>query len=238
MHFDILKIRELCNLTQHEFAQKLGVTRELINKVERGRLKGSEKLHLRIQQFLSAQGESISHEMFSTKNSQKEGSDQPYFLQRREQKKKPVMITAPLVNIKAQAGYVKNFEQIDGYIDTLEKYSLPPGVNGQGAVWSYFEVDGDSMEPTFTAGDVILASVLPQEDWKDIKNFSVYIVLTTEQLLVKRLYQKNEREWILLSDNEKEPQKVLALADVKQVWTFRRHIRSKVPPPREFKITA
>lgn len=239
MQYDILKIRELCGLTQQEFADKLGVTRELINKVERGRLNSSRKLHLRIENFLSGQESEVSNEIFSTKNSQKESTEEPYYLQRREQKKKPLMITAPLVHIKAQAGYVKNFEQIDGYIDTLEKYSLPPGVSGAGAVWSYFEVDGDSMEPTFSAGDILLASVLPHEDWKDIKNFSVYIILTAEQLMVKRLYQKNREEWILLSDNEKDyPQKPLALTEVKQVWTFRRHIRSKVPPPHEFKITA
>lgn len=239
MQYDTLKIRELCRLTQQEFAAKLGVTRELINKVERGRLHGSKKLSLRIQQFLSAQPEDISHEFLHTKNSQNTSIEQPYYLQRREQKKKPLMITAPLVHIKAQAGYVKNFEQIDGYIDTLEKYSLPPGVNGAGAVWSYFEVDGDSMEPTFSTGDILLASVLPQEDWKDIKNFSIYIILTADQLMVKRLYQKTEQEWILLSDNEKDyPQKPLLLSEVKQVWTFRRHIRAKVPPPHEFKITA
>jgi phage repressor protein C with HTH and peptisase S24 domain len=106
-------------------------------------------------------------------------------------------------------------------------------------VWSYFEVDGDSMEPTLTSGDIVLASMLPVEDWDDIKDFFVYVILTTENLLVKRIYRKSASEWILLSDNEEAaPQAVINVGEVKQVWTFRRQIRSKVPPPIEFKIVA
>ncbi|MDB5250980.1 MAG: hypothetical protein JWP27_149, partial [Flaviaesturariibacter sp.] len=112
-------------------------------------------------------------------------------------------------------------------------------VNPTGAVWSYFEVDGESMEPTLYAGDIILASMLPHEDWTDVKNFCVYIILTDEQLLVKRIYQKSPSEWVLISDNEEAcPQVAMPVSKIKQVWTFRRHIRSRVPQPREFRITA
>jgi phage repressor protein C with HTH and peptisase S24 domain len=95
------------------------------------------------------------------------------------------------------------------------------------------------MEPTLYAGDIILASMLPHEDWNDIKNFCVYIILTSDQLLVKRVYKKNEKQWVLLSDNEEVAPQVLVHVDaIKQVWTFRRHIRSRVPQPKEFRITA
>jgi phage repressor protein C with HTH and peptisase S24 domain len=137
---------------------------------------------------------------------------------------------------KAQAGYVKSYEQVD-YLNSLEKYSLPPGVNPTGAVWSYFEVDGDSMEPTLYAGDMVLASMLPQEDWNDIKNFCVYVILADDKLMVKRIYKKSAAEWVLISDNEEGyPQVLLPVSSVKQVWVFRRHIRSRVAPPREFRI--
>jgi hypothetical protein len=44
---------------------------------------------------------------------------------------------------------------------------------------------------------------------------------------------------VLISDNtEENPQVSIDLSKVKQVWTLRRHIRSKLPPPREIKITA
>ena len=241
--YNIKNIRQLYNLTQEEFALALGITRELVNKMEKGKCGMSKATKLLINNFLEERkSENTSHEVvsdvqiFGTAHSRH--TSMPYYLERREQKKETKALAVPLVGIKAQAGYVKGYEQVD-YMDTLEKYSLPPGVNPTGAVWSYFEVDGESMEPTLFAGDVILASMLPHEDWHDIKNYCIYILLTAEQLLVKRVYRLNDKEWVLISDNEDvAPQVRVKTADIKQVWTFRRHIRSRVPMPQEFKITA
>lgn len=241
--YNIKNIRQLYNLTQEEFATALGITRELVNKMEKGKCAISRATKMLINSFLEERkSENYSHEVvsdvqiFGAPSTKKHHL--PYYLERREQKKETKPLEVPLVGIKAQAGYVKGFEQVD-YMDTLEKYSLPPGVNPTGAVWSYFEVDGESMEPTLFAGDIILASMLPHEDWHDIKNFSVYILLTAEQLLVKRVYRINDKEWVLISDNEEvAPQVRISVDAIKQVWTFRRHIRSRMPQPKEFKITA
>ncbi|MFL5739625.1 MAG: S24 family peptidase [Flavisolibacter sp.] len=239
---NIKEIRQLYNLTQQEFAATLGMTREMVNKMEKGRTGVSKATSALVRQFLqerqSENNSQISNEVQFFGIPRGRNSDRPYHLQRREQKNEPSSMLVPLVGIKAQAGYVKGHEQVD-YIDSLEKYSLPPGVNPTGAVWSYFEVDGESMEPSFYSGDVILASMLPYEDWNEIRNFYVYVILTDQQLLVKRVYRKNEKEWVLISDNEEtNPQVLLDVSTVKQVWTFRRHIRSRVPVPRQFKITA
>ena len=238
--YNIKEIRQLYNLTQQDFAEALGITRELVNKMEKGKIGVSKATSALIRQFTQERRSEInSHyedvELLGVPSHR--NSSLPYHLQRREQKNVPASFQVPLVGIKAQAGYIKGYEQVD-YMDSLEKYSLPPGVNPTGAVWSYFEVDGESMEPTFFAGDVILASMLPHEDWQDVKNFAVYVILTHDQLVVKRVYKKNENEWVLLSDNEAAaPQKAIPVSSIKQVWTFRRHIRARVPQP-QFKITA
>jgi phage repressor protein C with HTH and peptisase S24 domain/DNA-binding XRE family transcriptional regulator len=238
---NIKEIRQLYNLTQQEFAAALGITRELVNKMEKGRSGVSKATSALLREFMQERkSENNSHisdevEFFGIPRSK---TSVPYHLQRRAQKNEASPFLVPLVGIKAQAGYIKGYEQVD-YLDTLDKYSLPPGVNPTGAVWSYFEVDGESMEPSLFSGDIILASMLPYEDWNEVKNFSVYIILTHDRLLVKRVYRKNEKEWILISDNEESnPQVALNLSDVKQVWTFRRQIRSRVPQPKEFMIQA
>jgi phage repressor protein C with HTH and peptisase S24 domain len=95
------------------------------------------------------------------------------------------------------------------------------------------------MEPTLSASDLVLATMVPMEDWRDLKDFYVYIIHTSDLLLIKRIYKKSETEWVMISDNEDlYPQVLLKVEDVKQLWLFRRHIRSKVPQPKEFKITA
>lgn len=241
MAYNIRAIRELYNLTQGELAAALDLTREVVNKMEKGRMKQSKATQLKLRMFLEGQKSEENSQGVEILGMAAAGPAKlplPYMEQRREQKKEKAPLMVPLVGIKAQAGYVKGFEQTD-YMDNLEKYSLPPGVNPAGALWSYFEVDGDSMEPTLYAGDILLASMLPHEDWPEIKNFCVYVILTDQQLMVKRVYQKDTDTWVLISDNDElYPQVLLPVSSILQVWTFRRHIRSQVPQPKEVRITA
>jgi len=241
--YNLLEIRELYDLSQTDLAQRLAITREVVNKMEKGKMKVSKRTAARLQKFLQEHpltiGSGDVNILGKSSHDQKIKQNPLSFRQQRLQEKNattPYLV--PLVGIKAQAGYVKGFEQVD-YMDTLEQYSLPPGVNPIGAVWRYFEVDGESMEPTFNSGDVVLATMVPHEDWNDIKNFCVYVIHTNDQLLIKRLYKKSSMEWVLISDNEEAaPQVLLPVENVKQLWQFRRQIRSKVPQPKEVKITA
>ena len=238
----LIEIRRYLGLSQAEFARRIGYSREVVSKVENGKMEASKWF---IDAVLKLQNEhrlaGISHEvqiLGKISHEHPAKGSKPYFEQRREQKNQSFQLFVPLVGIKAQAGYVKGYEQTD-FLETLDRYSLPPGVNPAGAVWRYFEVDGDSMEPTLSATDFILATMVPAEDWHEIKDFCIYIIHTTEQLLVKRVYKKSDEEWILISDNEElYPQVALRVEDIKQVWLFRRHIRSKAPQPKVFKITA
>lgn len=241
--FNILEIRELYGLTQSDFARRLSITREVVNKMEKGRMKVSKRTAKRLQNFLqeyplSTDSGDVNILGKSSQTITKGKSQLSFQQQLLREKNTSLPFLVPLVGIKAQAGYVKGFEQVD-YMETLEHYSLPPGVNPIGAVWRYFEVDGESMEPTFYSGDVVLATMVPHVDWQDIKDFNVYVILTHDQLLIKRLYKKSATEWVLISDNEDvAPQVLLSIENVKQLWLFRRQIRSKVPQPREVKITA
>lgn len=123
------------------------------------------------------------------------------------------------------------------FLETLEKYALPPGIDYRGAAWRYFEIEGESMEPTFMSGDIILASMVPQLDWNEIRNFYIYVILTETDLLIKRLFRKSVKNWVMISDNERShPQVLLQVEKIKELWVFRRHIDSKAPPPKKFEI--
>jgi phage repressor protein C with HTH and peptisase S24 domain len=233
----IREIRSAFNLTQEELALALGLTRELVNKMESGKRPVSKATRALLQQFVQERtGEHFSHEVFlEGKAYSGRAAQQPYFQQRQEQKMETADPFVPLVGIKAQAGYVKGYEQVD-FMNTLEKYSLPPGVKAGGAEWSYFEIDGDSMEPTLSAGDIVLASVVHAEDWQDLRNFCVYVLLTADSLMVKRVFRKSPEEWVLISDNDDYPQKILNVSSLKEIWTVRRHIYARIPS-RHFEIT-
>jgi phage repressor protein C with HTH and peptisase S24 domain len=223
--------------TQAELADLLNVTQRSIGNYisEENSTKPYPKTQRKLNEVFSAiivegktieeyQGiESPEREVATLSNRlKKKNSTQPYLV--------------PFFPVKAQAGYVKAYDQ-EVYMDTLEKYALPPGVNPHGAVWRYWEVEGDSMEPAFKSGDVILTSQVPQMDWENLRNYYLYVIVTAERVLLKRIYCKNLLEWVLISDNEENyPQQLLPSESVKEVWVFRRSIRADAKPPKVFEI--
>lgn len=240
---NLLEIRDLAGLSQSDFARKLGISREVVNKMEKGHLQVSKRTSGKLQKFLEErQNLTFSGDVNilgkSSQGGEKSYSRKSFLSQRFDSKTTGHSYQVPLVGVKAQAGYVKGFEQVD-YMDTLEQYSLPPGVNPIGAVWRYFEIDGDSMEPTLSPGDVVLATLVPVEDWNATRDFCVYVIHTADRLLVKRLFNKSNEEWVLVSDNEEvAPQHLLKKEDAKELWFLRRHIRAKVPSVEPVRITA
>lgn len=167
-------------------------------------------------------------------------SDAKDFLKSRRNKKNndngPFMV--PLVPVKAQAGYSRSFSDMQ-FISKLEVFPIVPGIDPRGADWRYFEVEGDSMEETFKEGQYVLASQVIQEDWRNIENFYVYVIVTQEKVMIKRLAKvKGKDYWAAISDNEKvQPQFRLPVNDVKELWKYRRHIDWDASPKRKFEIT-
>ena len=142
----------------------------------------------------------------------------------------------PLVPVKAQAGYSKAYSSID-FIGQLEVYPIVPGIDHRGAIWRYFQVDGDSMVNTFTDGDYVLASQVPREDWDDLKDWLVYVIVTADKVLIKRVTRYKDRNlWVLTSDNERYKQFTIPVAEVLELWKYRRHISWNAAPPKKFEI--
>lgn len=166
----------------------------------------------------------------------KSTDDSDYISKRRLMKIANTDFRVPLVSVKARAGYARSYDSID-LVESLDKYAIPPGVSYAGAIWRYFEVDGDSMEPALSAGDLVLCSQVPQEDWDNLKNFYVYVIVTAETVVIKRVFVKDSGDWVLISDNEHHtPQKLFDKKELKELWVFRRLIKKTISPKKEFKI--
>lgn len=160
-----------------------------------------------------------------------------YLKARRDQKNHSGPFMVPLVPVASQAGYAKKY--LDPiFIDQLELYPILPGIDPHGAQWRYFEVKGDSMEDTFKSGQYVLASQVIKEDWRNIENFYVYVIITGDQVMIKRLAKvKGKDYWAAISDNESAyHQFKLPVIEVKELWKYRRHIDWDASPRKKFEI--
>ncbi len=104
-----------------------------------------------------------------------------------------------LVSDKVKAGYAIG-HQDPSYLDDLPKFSIP-SISGSNLI--AFEIDGDSMMPTITQGDLVVCEPLERDS--PIYDNHVYVVVT-DVLVAKRVQQirsgSEVKELRLISDNK------------------------------------
>jgi phage repressor protein C with HTH and peptisase S24 domain len=227
---NIKELRERHGLTQEQLAEKTGIPRDRIAKWEQG--KGSPKTedHKTLETFFGKNKREVVPHGTNSKNredfdelvlNESENASKNYIQERRAKKGVSVPYMVPLVPVKAQAGYAQAYPDTDLFTGSLEKYPILPGIDHRGAEWRYFEVEGDSMEPTLFERDYILVSMVPPDDWRDIKQNKPYVVLIRDEVYVKFIYTVDRETWILLSANKRIRQKKVLVSDVKELWVFR-----------------
>ena len=126
----------------------------------------------------------------------------------------------PLVPVKAQAGYLRGYDD-PKFIRKLPMYNLPGMRNG---TFRMFQVEGLSMYPTLQSGSYVVGQFV--EDWQHISNNRIYVVVSTEGVIVKRVLNKIEKYGSLYckSDNRVFPHINVRLNDVKEIWECKMHL--------------
>lgn len=133
----------------------------------------------------------------------------------------------------AQAGYGGQLHD-PGFIQDLPSYSLPDAHFQRGTFRS-FDVSGDSMEPTIFEGERVICSFVEQDAWRyNIKEGHVYVVITQEDIVVKRVQNRilSDGEIVLLSDNDYYPPRPIPIEEVKEMWFVKMKLSPFMSSPK------
>lgn len=127
--------------------------------------------------------------------------------------------TIAYVPYKAFAGYSHQFQE-DAFIGKLQYFSLPDSRFNDGT-FRCFEINGDSMLPTFLSGDKVVCSLVYNVYYEQlIKSNHHYVVVTNEDVLLKRVVNdiKENKSIQLVSDNHTYPTLNCPIEQIKEVW--------------------
>ncbi|SDY29491.1 LexA family transcriptional regulator [Hymenobacter psychrophilus] len=137
-----------------------------------------------------------------------------------------------LVPTPAEAGYMLAREKPALLKEMgLELLGLP---QFSGKSHRAFMVEGSSMEPTLWTSDVVISRCV--DDWRMVKPRHVYVVVTDESLMVKRIPRPigdQDEEVELLSDNSFFSPHIIPRESIGEIWEVRGVLTTRVPANRE-----
>jgi len=138
------------------------------------------------------------------------------------------------VDKPAQAGYPNELAD-PTFVKELPTFNLPNYKYNDGTSRS-FSVKGDSMEPTLLEGDLVVCSYLEPGLWQsDLKNNELYVVVTKDDVVVKRIINNlvADQSLTLHSDNPVFRSYKIHLRDLREIWRVRVKISHYLPSPSD-----
>lgn len=149
---------------------------------------------------------------------------------------RPVVVTVDeagddnivMVDTKAAAGYPTRFLEPE-YYKELPAFKLP-GTDYRNGTFRCFQVEGDSMTDTLQNGDSVIGRFCDNH-FRDVRQGFIHVVVTTDQVLVKRVISRAEEDHklVLLSDNEIYPAIEVDIDDVKEIWYVKSKLSTYMP---------
>ncbi|HUR31120.1 MAG TPA: S24 family peptidase [Saprospiraceae bacterium] len=139
----------------------------------------------------------------------------------------------------AQAGYGKSLCD-PVYIQKLPSFQLPDPQFKSGTYRS-FEIAGTSMEPTFKSGDLAIAAYIEAKYWEQaVKSNQIFIIVTAEEVLIKRILNKIKSDRIIecISDNEEFDSYTIPVTDILEIWKVRMKLTAHFAPPDSLNSTS
>jgi transcriptional regulator with XRE-family HTH domain/signal peptidase I len=140
-----------------------------------------------------------------------------------------------MVPVRARAGYLNGYSDPE-FMQSLPAYRLPGLSNG---TFRLFEVEGQSMFPTLSAGDLVIGAYVEQLSL--VRDDRVYVVVTKNDggLVVKRVLNRlsTDGKLILKSDNYKDrelyPTMIVEPNNIVELWYVTGFISRQLRPPAE-----
>jgi len=130
-----------------------------------------------------------------------------------------------LVPQKAYAGYVAGFADTE-FIKDLPKIKLP--VLSKSATYRAFEIQGDSMLP-IQPGTIVFGEYV--ESLTSVKNGKLYVVVTKEGIVLKRVFNflEEDEKLLMVSDNRQYEPYTISASDVSEMWKAHGFFSTKFP---------
>lgn len=210
-------LRQKHKISQSELADKMSLPRTTLGDYERGKTEPNIAMLIKMSDYFELKVDDLIRKNLSHEDLE--------ILKNKNFRVLAITVdqdnqgNIELVDTKAEAGYLDSFQDPE-YIRDLPKINFPNIPQG---TFRGFEIRGDSMLPV-EPGSIIISQYV--EKINQVKTGGTYIVVSKQDGLVyKRVRQdKQNKQLILISDNESYLPYPIAYEDIREVWEYFAHL--------------
>lgn len=204
------EVREDHDFTQAEFADKLGIKNSTAD-IERGRTKLSGQVITELLRLFNINPLWIyGYSKQKHLNTDRSDVSPKVVIVDKDDNENMV-----LVNQKAAAGYPNNIADVEWY-QKLPAFDFPIP-QYRNATYRGFQVEGDSMMPSFRPEDWVLAKGVESLDYAS--DNKVYVIVLQDAVVVKKLQKMPDlKKVLLISINEEYVPYEVAVSDIQEIW--------------------
>lgn len=218
----IVMLRELLQLSQVKFAEKINISQGALSQIESGKSQISMDTLRNLSTELNVNCNWVVNgvgKIFRDNEIPEEKVPIQKVLVEVKREDQPLI---PLVGEEAHAGYIEGHEDPE-FIKKLKLYQIPGYENGN---YRLFEIEGESMLPTIYPGEIVICEIT--EDKTSIENGTLCVLITKEGIVAKRVYyyDNDDQLLILKSDNSKFKTYSIDSRKILEIWKIKGKITS------------
>jgi transcriptional regulator with XRE-family HTH domain len=131
------------------------------------------------------------------------------------------------IDSKARASYPA-YRLENSYFKPLHSFSLP-GEEYQQSSYRCFEIEGDSMEKTLFNGDWVVSRYVDLSS-QSLRDGYVYVIVTSEDIVIKRIELEADSIVTLISDNSFYKPVKIAFNTIREAWICTKKISGNFTP--------
>ncbi len=231
-------LRKQRSMSQLQLAELLSVGRTAIANIEAGLANPGHKTLLELADIFEVSLDDLMHK--NMEKGMRQSAPKGVQANAGTIIYRPIVITVDeagdenivLVDTKAAAGYPTRY--LEPEFDTEPPAFKLPGSDYRNGTFRCFQVEGDSMTDSLQNGDFVVGRFCDNH-FKDIREGYIHVVVTHDNVLVKRILNKAESEHTLtlISDNEAYPPFDIDIDEVREIWYVKSKLTNYMPVKKQ-----
>lgn len=221
---NIRKIRSVKAMSQQAFAEIFDLKRGTLGAYEEGRSEPKTETIIKIANYFSIPiDDLLTKELTVNQLLKFKGDIEDHFFE----ETKHDFISVPCITPEQQNDYIKN-ASLSSFINSLPSISLPNDNAKKKRAYIVDDLEMSTENGGLYPKDIVFGEWIPKSAFDTISPSHMYLILTSNALVLKRIYPKGDT-LTLTSDYKGIEEQHITTSEIKELWEIKSVLQHRLP---------